>query len=131
MLINAACPALAEETSAPQVAEAPTTFEQITVTTRRRDERVQNIPIAITAFTQAGLDQRHVEQLRDLSKVVPSLSMVATASDVNSLYSGQVRIRGLPGSEIYFADVPLGSSDRRTSTGLSHGLSPEIGRAHV
>ncbi len=124
MLINAACPALAEETSAPPVAGAPTTFEEVTVTTRRRDERVQTIPMAITAFTQAGLDQRHIEQLRDLSKAVPSLSMVANASDVNSLYSGQVRIRGLPGSEIYFADVPLGSTDRRTSTGLSHGLSP-------
>ena len=116
--------AAAQDGSAQQVAAIPTGFEEITVTARRKDERAQTVPLAISAFTQAGLDQRHVTELRDLSRVVPSLSVMSNGSDVNSLYSGQVRIRGLPGSEVYFADVPLGSTDHRTSTGLSHGLSP-------
>jgi iron complex outermembrane receptor protein len=117
-------PAVAQDEPARQTADLSTGFEEITVTARRKDERTQTIPLAISAFTQAGLDQRHITELRDLSRVVPSLSVTANGSDVNSLYSGQVRIRGLPGSEIYFAGVPLGSTDRPVLTGLSHGLSP-------
>lgn len=101
-----------------------TGFDEIIITARRRDERVQTVPLAVTAFSQAALDERHIEQIRDIARVVPSLSFSANASDVNSLYSGQVRIRGLPGSEVYFADVPLGNTDHRNTTGASHGLSP-------
>ena len=99
-------------------------MEEIVVTARRREERLQTVPIAITAFTQAELEQKHIEQLRDLSKVVPSLAVSQTSSDPNSFFSGQVRLRGLAGTEIYFADVPLSSTDYNNATGLTHGLSP-------
>jgi len=99
-------------------------LEEIVVTARRREERLQAVPIAITAFTQADLDQKHVEQLRDLAKDVPSFAVSYTSSDPNSFFSGQVRLRGLAGTEIYFADVPLSSTDYNNATGLTHGLSP-------
>jgi iron complex outermembrane receptor protein len=99
-------------------------LEEIVVTARRREERLQTVPIAITAFTQVELEQKHVEQLRDLSKVVPSLAVSQTLSDANAFFSGQVRLRGLAGTEIYFADVPLSSTDSNSATGLTHGLSP-------
>jgi iron complex outermembrane receptor protein len=99
-------------------------MEEIIVTARRREERLQTVPIAITAFTQADLEQKHVEQLRDMSKSVPSLAISLTSSDPNSFFSGQVRLRGLAGTEIYFADVPLSSTDSNNATGLTHGLSP-------
>ena len=99
-------------------------LEEIVVTARRREERLQTVPIAITAFTQTELDQKHVEQLRDLSKSVPSLAVSQTSSDPNSFFSGQVRLRGLAGTEIYFADVPLSGTDYNNATGLTHGLSP-------
>jgi iron complex outermembrane receptor protein len=99
-------------------------MEEIVVTARRREERLQTVPIAITAFTQAELEQKHVEQLRDLAKAVPSLAVSQTSSDPNSFFSGQVRLRGLAGTEIYFADVPLSSTDYNNATGLTHGLSP-------
>ncbi|HEX4504210.1 MAG TPA: TonB-dependent receptor plug domain-containing protein, partial [Alphaproteobacteria bacterium] len=105
-------------------ADEQAAFEEITVTARRRDERVQTIPIAISAFSQADIDRRHIEQLSDLSKAVPSLSVVMNGSDANALHSGQVRLRGLPGAEVYFADVPLGSTDDTLLTGLNHSLTP-------
>jgi iron complex outermembrane receptor protein len=117
-------PARAQEDAGATAAPAPTAFEEITVTARRSDERAQTVPIAINAFSQAALDRRHIEQLRDLAKAVPSLSIYATTSDVNTLYSGQVRIRGLAGGQVYFADALLGGTDRAATTGLSHGLSP-------
>jgi iron complex outermembrane receptor protein len=105
-------------------AAARSGMEEIVVTARRREERLQTVPIAITAFTQAELEQKHVEQMRDLSKVVPSLAVSQTLSDANAFFSGQVRLRGLAGTEIYFADVPLSSTDSNPATGLTHGLSP-------
>ncbi len=105
-------------------AAAGSGLQEIIVTARRREERLQTVPIAITAFTQADLEQKHVEQLRDLSKSVPSLAVSQTSSDPNSFFSGQVRLRGLAGTEIYFADVPLSGTDYNNATGLTHGLSP-------
>src|ERR1700761_655846 len=119
---SGARPAAAQ--SGQQAASAGTGLEEIVVTARRREERLQTVPIAITAFTQAELEQKHVEQLRDLAKSVPSLAVSQTSSDPNSFFSGQVRLRGLAGTEIYFADVPLSSTDYNNATGLTHGLSP-------
>ncbi|MDB5396883.1 MAG: TonB-dependent receptor [Rhodospirillales bacterium] len=105
-------------------ASAGSGLEEIIVTARRREERLQTVPVAITAFTQTDLEKMHVEQLRDLAKSVPSLAVSFTSSDPNSFFSGQVRLRGLAGTEIYFADVPLGNTDYNNATGLTHGLSP-------
>jgi iron complex outermembrane receptor protein len=98
-------------------------LEEIVVTARRKEERVQTVPIAITAFSQADIEKKHINQVKDLSQNVPSLSITASQSDVNALYSGFVRLRGLPGSIVYFNDVPLGSVDYNPTTGLTHGLS--------
>jgi iron complex outermembrane receptor protein len=110
--------------AAQPAAGAANGLEEIVVNARKREERVQSVPLAITAFSQADLEKDHIEQLRDLSKEVPSLSISLTSSDPNSLYSGQVRIRGLAGSEIYFAEVPLSNTDYSSTNGLTHGLSP-------
>ena len=98
-------------------------LEEIVVTARRKEERVQTVPIAITAFSQKDIEEKHINQVKDLSQNVPSLSVTASQSDVNALYSGFVRLRGLPGSVVYFNDVPLGSVDYNPTTGLTHGLS--------
>jgi iron complex outermembrane receptor protein len=123
-LIAAAHPLNAQQTADERTAAAATALEEITVTARRRDEREQTIPMAITAFSQADLDLHHIDQFSDLAKLTPSLTVVTNGSDLNSLYAGQVRIRGLPGAEVYFAEVPVGSTDRPLLTGLSHSLSP-------
>ncbi|MDB5397877.1 MAG: TonB-dependent receptor [Rhodospirillales bacterium] len=106
-----------------QTASAGNGMEEIVVTARRKEERVQTVPIAITAFSQADIEKKQINQIKDLAREVPSLSMTASQSDPNALYSGFVRLRGLPGTVIYFNDVPLGSVDYNPTTGLTHGLS--------
>jgi len=64
-LTSGARPAAAQ--SDQPTAAAASGLEEIVVTARRREERLQTVPIAITAFTQTDLEQKHVEQLRDLS----------------------------------------------------------------
>jgi iron complex outermembrane receptor protein len=106
-----------------QPAASGTGLEEIVVTARRKEERAQTVPIAITAFSQTDLEKKRINQVKDLAREVPSLAMTSSQSDVNALYSGYVRLRGLPGSVIYFDDVPLGEADFNPTTGLTHGLS--------
>jgi iron complex outermembrane receptor protein len=98
-------------------------LEEIVVTARRKEERVQSVPIAITAFSQADIEKQHIQDVQDLARTVPSLAVSNSQADANAPYSSQTRLRGLPGTVIYFADVPLGAADYATGTGLTHGLS--------
>jgi len=104
-------------------ASATSGLEEIVVTARRREERVQAVPIAITAFSQADLERQQIHDVHDLGNHVPSLNVSLPQSDANGLYAGQVRLRGLPGMEIYVADVPIGNADYQAGTGIQHGLS--------
>jgi iron complex outermembrane receptor protein len=96
-------------------------LEEIVVTARRKEERAQAVPIAMTNFSQKDLEQKRILQLSDLARNVPSLASNQNSSDANSFYSGQVRLRGLPGTVVYFDDVPLGSVDYNAATGITHG----------
>jgi len=48
-------------------------LEEIVVTAERRESSVQDIPIAVTAFTQEQLDRLQISETLDLIKVVPNL----------------------------------------------------------
>src|SRR5580698_6108163 len=48
-------------------------LEQITVTARYTQENLQTTPVAITAVTGDQLQERHIENVTDLGKVVPNL----------------------------------------------------------
>jgi iron complex outermembrane receptor protein len=116
---NISAPAMAQDKT--DSATQSSGLEEIVVTARRREERAQSIPLAITAFSQSDVEQKHIEQVKDLIRVVPSLSVTRLASDPNGPSTGQVRLRGLAGSVTYFADVPVGSTDYNILTQLSHG----------
>jgi iron complex outermembrane receptor protein len=77
--------------------------EEIVVTARRREERAQAVPLSISAFSPATLQEHSIENFQDLQYSVPSLSYV------NAFRSGIAaapRIRGLPGVVSYFSEVP-------------------------
>ena len=87
-------------------------INEIVVTARRREETLQNVPVAITALTQAALEQKSIYNPFDLNKAVPGLNVLPDQASSN-LPSFSVRGRGqsygaASGSvETYFADVPL------------------------
>ena len=122
LALAAVNPAAGQETAQPS-AGGSGALEEIVVTARKREERVQSVPIAITAFSNVDIQNQHLTQLRDLSKSVPNLSVSYSSSDPNAFYSGQVRLRGLAGVELYFADVPVTNADFSNTTGLTKGLS--------
>ncbi|SNS07575.1 iron complex outermembrane recepter protein [Sphingomonas laterariae] len=46
----------------------------IVVTARRREEKLQDVPIAVTAISQAGLDSRGFDAVTDVQQIAPNLN---------------------------------------------------------
>jgi iron complex outermembrane receptor protein len=93
-------------------AQSESSLNDIVVTARRREENVQHVPVAITAFSQATLEKKGISDAFSLNKAVPGLQVNADSGN-STLPSFSIRGRGqffgaASGSvETYFADVPL------------------------
>ncbi len=106
MLLAATALALADLT--PVYAQEVTTNGDIIVTARRTEERLEDVPISVTVFSQAKLDAQNIFSPADLGTYTPSLS-------VNSRFGPEKAtfiIRGFsqdvgtePSVGVYFADV--------------------------
>ena len=89
-----------------------TTLEGIKVTARKREETLQEVPVAVTAFTADSLDRLNVKDLADLDGQVPNLTIYAARGSSSTLTA---YIRGVgqsdplwgvdPGVGIYMDDV--------------------------
>jgi iron complex outermembrane receptor protein len=64
----------AEDTPADQPNDSMQ-LEQITVTATKRAERLQDVPVAVTALTSDTLERNNVRELGDLVKLSPSLTI--------------------------------------------------------
>jgi iron complex outermembrane receptor protein len=109
-----AAPTFAQTTQAPS--GAPTTeasgqgveLNEIIVTARRVEERLQDVPISISVFNQEQLANRNVVNASDLALYTPSLSANNNFGQENTSYAirGFVQDAGTPPSVgVYFADV--------------------------
>ncbi|SHM11940.1 TonB-dependent receptor [Rhodanobacter sp. OK091] len=104
---NAAKPGDAKPVNAKQLG-------QVTVTARKREETLQDVPIAVSAFTAASLFKQNVQNLADLQGKVPSLQVYA-ARGSNTTLTAYIRGVGQadptwgfdPGVGIYLDDVYL------------------------
>jgi len=109
----ASVPVMAQEAPATDAAgQKTTTLEGIKVTARKREETLQEVPVAVTAFTADALDKLNVEDLSDLDAQVPNLTIYAARGSSSTLTA---YIRGVgqsdplwgvdPGVGIYMDDV--------------------------
>ena len=102
----------AQDTAPPATGVDATTLGGITVTARKREETLQDVPVAVTAFTAESLDRLNVEDLSDLDAQVPNLTIYAARGSSSTLTA---YIRGVgqsdplwgvdPGVGIYMDDV--------------------------
>ena len=60
-------------------AEEPARLDEITVTARRTEERLLDVPIAVTAVSAETLEQYNIDGLRDLSAIAPSFYIMEFA----------------------------------------------------
>jgi iron complex outermembrane receptor protein len=89
-------------------AMAQQAVNEVIVTARRVEERLQDVPISITVYNQAQLNDRNVTSTKDLASFTPSLSVNPRYGSEGSSFS----LRGFvqdaftaPSVAIYFGDV--------------------------
>jgi iron complex outermembrane receptor protein len=63
-------------------------LEEIVVTAQRRSERLQDVPIAISAFTAETLESSGITGTSELQMVTPGLTFTATLSSANPYLRG-------------------------------------------
>ena len=108
--IGASASAVAADTSA-----ANGQIGEITVTAQRRSENIQDVPIAVQAFTGDTMAQMHVSNLDDLIKYLPNVTapssgpgqsmifMRGLSSGIDGTQSGG-SISGFPNVAVYLDD---------------------------
>jgi iron complex outermembrane receptor protein len=75
-------------------------LEEVIVTAQKREQNLQDVPMAITALGRELLEDNEITNIQDLTKLVPSLSMTATDNPSTS----SVRVRGV-GTNVFSASV--------------------------
>ncbi|TXK65729.1 TonB-dependent receptor [Alkalisalibacterium limincola] len=110
--LAAAASAQAQEQDAPETGASATRLDAIAVTARRREETLQDVPVAVTAFTPEVLDTFDINDMGDIGVHVPNLTVYAARGSSSTITA---YIRGVgqadplwgvdPGVGIYLDDV--------------------------
>ncbi|MFC3173730.1 TonB-dependent receptor [Novosphingobium bradum] len=91
-------------------------LEEIVVTAQKREQSMQDVPIAITALTQETLQANRITTVNDLSSIAPGVSVRQTTGGTSTpafTIRGQLSYGFVPGSDkqvsIYLDGVYIGS----------------------
>ena len=110
--ILACCAALSPNAAVAQDAPAAGVLQEITVTARRREESIQDVPIAVTAITGDALERTGATDIGELAQLVPSVTLEpsrATNSTLTAFIRGVGQQDPLAGFEqgvaLYVDDV--------------------------
>ncbi|MFO7325380.1 MAG: TonB-dependent receptor [Pseudomonadota bacterium] len=95
-------------------------LEEIVVTARRREESLQDTPVAVTVVTAEMLERMQIEGTTDLDRIAPNLQFHTYGTLTGNNSAAQVFIRGIgqtdatpavdPGVGLYIDDVYMGRS---------------------
>lgn len=95
-------------------------LEEVTVTARRVKERLQEVPVSVSAFTAETLERRQITSSDDIGKITPNLQFANNAPLAANNNSSVIFIRGVgqisprantdPGVGLYIDDVYMGQS---------------------
>src|SRR5271166_4669355 len=100
---------------AAETTEATGSLEEIVVTAQRRSENIQDVPIAIQAFTSETLAQLNVTTFDDLIKYLPNVTAASAGPAQTNIYMRGLNatnqgiqsggsINGFPNVAIYLDD---------------------------
>jgi iron complex outermembrane recepter protein len=99
--------------AAPQIAAAQSSvapkeaaIEEVVVTARRVEERLQSVPIAVTALSGESLEQHNVRDVRDLVGLVPNFTMEKSTTTFTGVF---LDMRGQHTFQVLLSDdIPIG-----------------------
>src|SRR5713226_714250 len=90
---------------------APAELETITVTAQKRSESEQTVPLSMTTFGAAALEEKAVVNFFDYGTKVPNLGFAATGDGLGTART--ISIRGVSGDNVtgfYVDETPLPDS---------------------
>lgn len=102
-------PASAQEATSPDL-------QEVVVTATRRAERLQDVPISLTAVSQEQLDAQGIRSIDDLTAVTPGVSFQRMGTSLSANYNDEnsdINIRGIDSqagtstTAIYIDDTPV------------------------
>jgi iron complex outermembrane receptor protein len=96
----------------PLPAAAESELQEIVVTAQRREERLQDVPISVSVYSQTAMDSQGVRVIDDISRITPGVTFVRGANNNNS-ESSDIAIRGIASNAgaattgVYIDDTPI------------------------
>jgi iron complex outermembrane recepter protein len=110
--------ALGAENVSAQTVAAPSegALEAIVVTATRREERLQDVAVSATAFTQQMLDAQGLRNIDDLSRLTPGVTFQRDGTGTSANFNDEasdINIRGVDSTAgtsttgIYIDDTPI------------------------
>lgn len=110
-LLSASVLAQQQQVSASDASATSGGLEEIVVTAQRRTERVQDVPISISAFSSEQMDTQGVRSVDDIARLTPGITFQRTDARNGSISS--ISIRGIASSAgasttgVYIDDTPV------------------------
>jgi iron complex outermembrane receptor protein len=91
--LGAAAGAYAQQASSTPAANDSGALEEVVVTAERREENIQNVPIAVTAFGADAMQSRNITDIHALGNLTPGVNLDAGApfSGDRSVLSASIR----------------------------------------
>src|SRR5215472_9210362 len=93
-------------------------LQEVLVTATRREERLQDVPISVTTFSQQQIDAKGLKNIDDLARLTPNLTFSRTGVGNSTNYNDEnsdINIRGVDSAAgasttaIYIDDTPVQS----------------------
>src|SRR5207244_1907526 len=106
-------------------ASSATTVDDIVVTATRRNERLQDVPLSITAFTQAELTQKGIVGFEGIARETPGVVLDRRSDNNVSVTTRGISTNGYQAglqstTTVYLDELPL------TTIGNSVTLDPNL-----
>jgi len=111
-------------------------LEEVIVTAQRRTERLQEVPISVSVYSQATMDMQGTREVDDIARLTPGVYFVRGTINNNS-ESSDISIRGIDSTAgaattgIYIDDTPIQSRHLSFGTFNAYPQLFDIDRVEV
>jgi outer membrane receptor protein involved in Fe transport len=109
----------------PQLAE-------ITVTATRQAEKLSQVPISISAYSQAQMDSQGVKSIDDVIRLTPGININHTGNNQNNIaIRGISSPAGAATTGIYIDDVPIQARNLGYAAGTTYPVAFDLERVEI
>ena len=98
-----------EQSAAGAIDTSDVAIAEVIVQARRRDENLQQVPVAVTALDSDEIEVRSIQNTEDLNARVPGVAV--NGGNFFGRATGAFRVRGIPGVAFYVDGVVRSSAE--------------------